>query len=60
MDKKDSYVKELGHQMNIFLKAYEIKSIIHVHAQMVFTFLACLVQEKNKYKACLFENTYKY
>jgi hypothetical protein len=45
VDKKDSYVKELGHQMNIFLKAYEIKSIIHVHAQMVLTFLACLVQE---------------
>jgi hypothetical protein len=32
--------------MNIFVKAYKIKSVQYVHAQMVFRFLACLVQEK--------------
>jgi hypothetical protein len=33
-----------------FLKAYKIKSVIPVHVLMVFKILACLVQEKTKYK----------
>jgi hypothetical protein len=33
-----------------FLKAYTIKSVLSVHTQMVFKFLACLVQEKNEYE----------
>ncbi len=43
-----------------FLNAYNIKSVLSLHAQMVFEFLACLVLEKNKYVVfvCLFENTY--
>jgi hypothetical protein len=47
------------------LGAYEIKSVLSVtklsvHAQMVFKFLACLVQEKNEYEVfdSFFENIY--
>jgi hypothetical protein len=32
------------------LKAYEIKSVLTLHVQMVFNFFACLVKQKNKYK----------
>jgi hypothetical protein len=53
--------KEIGLPGEYFLKAYKIRSVLHhVHAQIVFTILACLVQEKNKYKvsACFFEITF--
>jgi hypothetical protein len=53
-------LKGLCHQLNIFFKAYKIKSVLYCHAQMVIKFLACLVLEKNQYEvfACFFENTY--
>jgi hypothetical protein len=38
-------LKGCCHQLNIFWKGYKIKSVLSVHAQMVFKFLACLVQE---------------
>ncbi len=38
----------------IFFKAYKIKSVLSLHAQMVFKFLACLVQEKMIYLKFLF------
>ncbi len=43
-----------------FLTAYKIKSILSLHAQMVFKFLACLFLQKNQNKvfAFFFENTY--
>jgi len=47
-----------GHQIkNIVLKAYKIESVLSVHVQMVFQFLACLVKKNNKCKvsACFFE-----
>jgi hypothetical protein len=28
----------LGHQINMILKAYKIKTVLSVHAQMVFKF----------------------
>jgi hypothetical protein len=31
-------LKGLGHQMNIFWKAYNMKSLLSVHAQMVLNF----------------------
>jgi hypothetical protein len=34
--------------MNICLKAYKIKTVLSVHAQMVFNFLVCLVKERRK------------
>ncbi len=39
-------LKGLGHKRNSFLKACKIKSLLYVHAQMVFQFVVCLVQEK--------------
>jgi hypothetical protein len=39
--------------MNIYLKAFRMKSVLSVHAQMIFKFLAYLVREKNKYKFLL-------
>jgi hypothetical protein len=36
-----------------FFKTYNFKSVLSVHAQMVFKFLACLVQEKNEYEVLL-------
>ncbi len=30
---------ELGHQINMFLKSYKIKTVLSVHAQMVFKLL---------------------
>ncbi len=46
-----------------FLTAYTIKSVLSVHALMVYKFIACLVQEENQYEVfdCFFEinvNTY--
>jgi hypothetical protein len=48
--------------MNILRKAYTTKYVLSVRVQMVFQCLACLVQEKDKYKvcACFFENTYDF
>jgi hypothetical protein len=34
-----------------FLRAYKIKSVLSVHAQMIFKILGFLVPEKKKYKA---------
>jgi hypothetical protein len=44
--------------MNIFFKAYKIKSVLYLHAQMVFKFFACLVLGKNQNEvlACFYEN----
>jgi hypothetical protein len=41
--------------MTIFFKEYKLNKVLSLHEQMVFKFLACRVQEKNKYKdsACL-------
>ncbi len=50
-------LKGLCHQLFIFLKAHTIKPVLYVHAQMVFKFLACLVQV---WSFCLLLwNTYK-
>ncbi len=46
-------LKWLGQQMNIFL-VFKIKSVFHVHAQMVLRFLAFLFKDKNKYKVFAF------
>jgi hypothetical protein len=35
------------------LKARKIKSVLFAHEQIILKFSACLVQEKNKYKASL-------
>ncbi len=35
-------LKGLGHEMNIFLEADKYKSVVSVHAHMVFLFLAAL------------------
>ncbi len=55
-------IKGKGHQMNIFWNAYKMKSVLSVHAQIVFKFLACPVQDKNKFKfsACFFETLTKF
>ncbi len=42
-------LKGLGHQMNIFLKAFKIKLILYIHALLVFKLFGCLVAEKNKF-----------
>jgi hypothetical protein len=42
-------LNELGNEMDIHLKAYKVKSILSVHAQMVFTFLGCLAKVKILY-----------
>ncbi len=47
------FFKGIRPRMNIFLKAYTIKSVRSVIAQMVFKFLACPVLEENKYKAAI-------
>jgi hypothetical protein len=39
--------------MNICLKAYKIKSVLFVHAQTVFEFLAYLIKEKKIMKFLL-------
>jgi hypothetical protein len=39
--------------MNIFLKAYTIKSVLSVHAPLYFTFLVFLVEEKTILKIVL-------
>jgi hypothetical protein len=39
------------HQLNIFFEG--LTSVLSVHAQMGLKFLACLVQEKNKYEVLL-------
>jgi hypothetical protein len=49
-EEKFKTLKGLCHQLNIFLDAHAIKSVLSVHAQMVFKFLACLVQEKNYFE----------
>jgi hypothetical protein len=36
--------------MNIFLKAYIIKSMLSLHAQTVVKFLACFLKDINKWK----------
>ncbi len=48
-------LKGLCHQLNIFLKSYKIKSVLSF-----FTFLACLVLEKNQFEgfSCFSENAY--
>ncbi len=53
-------LKGLDHQTNIFVKAYKIKSVVSVYAQIVFKLLACIIEEKNNYKisACFLENIY--
>jgi hypothetical protein len=53
-------LKELCDEMNNFLKVIKVKSVLSVHAPIVFKFLAFLVQEKNMYKvsACFFVNIY--
>jgi hypothetical protein len=33
-----------------------LKSVLSLHAQIVFKFFACLVQGKNEVSACFFEN----
>jgi hypothetical protein len=52
-------LKGLCQEMNIFLKVIKVKSVLSVHAPIVFKFLACLVQEKIMYKvsAYFFVNT---
>ena len=49
----------LCHEMNIFLRDYNNKLVISVHALVVFTLFCFLVDEKNKLKvlACFFEIT---
>jgi hypothetical protein len=42
-------LKGFGHKMNIFLRPIKL-NVLSVHAQMVFEFLVCLVQEKIKKK----------
>jgi hypothetical protein len=60
----DLYFKRLGHQMNIFLSPTNLKQNTHIlyMRKWFVNFLACLVQENNKYKAsaCFFENTCKF
>jgi hypothetical protein len=48
------------HGMNIFLKAYNIKKVLSVHALIGFTVFGVLVDEKIKLKvlACSFETTH--
>ncbi len=41
-----------------FLKAYKIQSVLSLHGQVVFKFLACLVLEKKQNEVSFFENTY--
>jgi hypothetical protein len=57
-------LKGMGHQTNIFSKAYKIKSVsvLSAHALQVFKFLACLVQGENMYQvsACFFVFTFSF
>jgi hypothetical protein len=50
-------LKGLGHEMNIFLMSLKLNQYLSLHAQLVYTFLGCLFQEKYKRKvsACFFE-----
>jgi hypothetical protein len=52
-------IKGLYHDMNSFLKAYNNKKVLSVHALIVFTILCFLVDETIKLKvlACFFEIT---
>ncbi len=51
-------LKGRAHQINIFWKAHNIKSVLSVHAQIVFKSLGGLVKKENGYKvsACLILN----
>jgi hypothetical protein len=57
-------IKGLFHEINSFLKAYNNKKVLSVHALIVFTILCFLVDETIKLKvlACFFEitGTYKF
>ncbi len=46
--------------MNIYLKAYNILGVLYVYGPLIYKFLECLVNEKNKYEyfACFYENPY--
>jgi hypothetical protein len=56
-------IKGIGSLDDFFclFKAYTFQSVLSIQALTVFKCLACLVQEKNRYKAsdCFFENTSK-
>ncbi len=41
--------------MNIFFKEYKLNKVLSLHEQMVFKFLACSVQEKNKFLLASFK-----
>jgi hypothetical protein len=36
-------LKVRGHEMNIFFKAAKIRSVLSLHAKMVFKFIGCLL-----------------
>jgi hypothetical protein len=46
-------LKGLGNKMNIFVRPIIIEQVLYVHAALVFKFLECLVEEKNKFKIVL-------
>jgi hypothetical protein len=45
-------LKGLGHQMSFVWRTCKIKSILYVHAPLVFKFFGHLFKDKNKYFIC--------
>ncbi len=43
-------LKGQGHEMNTYLKAYKIESLLSLHAQLVFQIFWLPQKEKNKFK----------
>ncbi len=43
----DQFLKEIMSPVE-YLNAYTIKSVLSVHAEMVFKFLSCLIQDEDK------------
>jgi hypothetical protein len=58
-DDRNETLKGLWHEMNNLLKVIKAKSVLSVHAPIVYKLLACLAQEKNmcKVSACFFVKT---
>jgi hypothetical protein len=52
--------KEMCHEMNKFLKALKVKSVLYVYAPMGLKYIWCLVLEKLEIQvfACFYKNTY--
>jgi len=52
----------VGHEINIFLKAYKSKLVLSECALLVFEFFVVLIVKKIKYKdfLCFQENIYKF